>query len=503
MNTLGNLPDIKRCRTSLATAGLILVSLAVFLLTPRPAFAAGAGIEVPEPVIPPGVDVFNLNLDQTKAISASKNFEVVGQSYFKGPWLTPAAQASGLGAGLQTPRVHNGVAYLAGYPPSLFGVLVAYVAKPSATSMPVLSFIPCNAGTRCNYLRVNNDKKILIGTHDTSGANPMQPPVGQPVQAGVTFYDVSNPAKPQLLGFYLTRANGGTHGFEIDDRYVYACATTPQSKPGSTHELVILDYSDPRNPTLASTLHIQGQHVGETYEPQNQLKPDGTPQIIMCHEINLHNNRLYISWRDAGMIIVDVTDRTHPAIISELDYVPPYNGGHSPGGAAHTSAPVIVAADQHPKLVVQTDEIFDCPPGFGRIIDISALVNPQIISNYRLPFIDDNYDFNTGQFVCRAGQQSIHQPWFDYRSPSLFYQSWYDQGVRAWDISNPFAPVEVGYYLSPRYQQPPGVIGRQTRETYQDPDTGLIYMTDGNGGGLTILRWTGPIPAHPPISGAR
>ena len=71
-----------------------------------------------------------------------------------------------------------------------------------------------------------------------------------------------------------------------------------------------------------------------------------------------------------------------------------------------------------------------------------------------------------------------------------------------WDISNPFLPRETGYYISPNYQ-PPGGAGRQTRETYQDPDTGLIYMSDGNGGGLTVLRWMGRIPENPPIPGAR
>src|SRR5262249_56705498 len=89
-----------------------------------------------------------------------------------------------------------------------------------------------------------------------------------------------------------------------------------------------------------------------------------------------------------------------------------------------------------------------------------------------------------------------------FRSPSLFYQAWYDQGVRVWDISNPFLPREVGYYLSPRYE-PQGIVGRHTREAFQDPRTGLIYVTDGNGGGLTVLRWTGPIPANPPPPGAR
>jgi hypothetical protein len=38
---------------------------------------------------------------------------------------------------------------------------------------------------------------------------------------------------------------------------------------------------------------------------------------------------------------------------------------------------------------------------------------------------------------------------------------------------------------------------RKKREVFQDPANGLIYMTDGNGGGLTVFRWTGPIPRPP------
>ncbi|MGE5141450.1 MAG: LVIVD repeat-containing protein, partial [Rudaea sp.] len=473
----------------------------VLSLAPIPASAQGAGVEVREAPVPPGVDVFNLNLGQTIAFSRSKNFQVVGHSYFKGPWLTPFAQAQGLGAGFNTPRVHNGIAYLAGYnsPPTLFGVLIADVSNPE--NMQALSFIPCNPGTRCPYVRLNTNRHILVGTQDMSAQNPNQP--AGPAQAGVSFYDVSDPRNPQALGFFLTRLNGEAHGFEIDDQFVYACASTNDSKTGVTggnQELVIINYSNPSNPTLASTLHIQGQHVGETFEPNDLLNPDGTSQKIWCHEISLHKNRLYIAWRDAGMVIVDVSDPYNPSIISQLDYVPPFNGGSL--GAAHSSVPVVADPTQHPTLVVQTDEIFDCPPGFGRIIDISDLSNPQVISSYRLPHVDDNFDFDTGKFVCPPGQQSIHLPWFDYRSPSLFYQAWYDQGLRVWDISNPFLPREVGYYLSPRYAAP-GRVDRHTREAYQDPDTGLIYLTDGNGGGLTVLRWTGPIPPKPPLPGAR
>jgi hypothetical protein len=83
----------------------------------------GGGAAIPEPVLPPGVDVFNLTLEETKLYSRSLNFEVVGHSYFKGPWLTPFAKEHGLGAGFNGVRVYDGIAYLGGYngPPTVFG----------------------------------------------------------------------------------------------------------------------------------------------------------------------------------------------------------------------------------------------------------------------------------------------------------------------------------------------------------------------------------------------
>jgi hypothetical protein len=95
---------------------------------------------------------------------------------------------------------------------------------------------------------------------------------------------------------------------------------------------------------------------------------------------------------------------------------------------------------------------------------------------------------------------------FDHRvkAGNLFYQAWYNQGLRAIDISNPFRPREVGYYISPDFSiNVRGQKGRHTREPYPDWDSDLIYVTDGNGGGLTVLRYTAPLPAKPPIPGVR
>ena len=93
----------------------------------------------------------------------------------------------------------------------------------------------------------------------------------------------------------------------------------------------------------------------------------------------------------------------------------------------------------------------------------------------------------------------------DYRSLSLVYVNWYDEGVRVLDISNPSAPRFVGHFLSPRFAAP-GREDRHTREVWQDPDSNLIYVTDGNGGGLTVVRYRpSPDPARSdrPIAAAR
>src|SRR5262249_62212434 len=108
-----------------------------------------------------------------------------------------------------------------------------------------------------------------------------------------------------------------------------------------------------------------------------------------------------------------------------------------------------------------------------------------------------------GSSARPRGHQPPPLPYFEPRSHgSLFYQAWYAQGLRAFDISNPFSPREVGYFISPDTSVPKQV-GRHTREAYVDPKTNLIYVTDGNGGGGAVLRYTGPHPPPAPQPGAR
>jgi LVIVD repeat len=500
---------------------------------PEPNNGFGGGAYVQEPDLPASLNVFNLTLDQTRDYSKRYHYEVVGHTYFHGfeKYMTPAAIAAGQGAGFNTPRVYDGIGYFGGA--GFYAVIIADVKDPE--HIVPLSAIPCDPGTRCLYIRVDPVHHIMVIPMDatTGGANnPIQPPGGCTLSgtgpgvvcaqavSGVAFYDVSNPRKPVRLSFYATgnwspsgpvagaQTARATHGLDLDGRYAYVCLETALNKlpeNGLDMSEMTFDYSNPANPTIVSTWHVTGQYTGETYAPNNQLNPDGTPQLPYCHELNYYQNHLYAAWRDAGMMIFDVTNRSNPQQIFDYDYVPPYNGGSL--GASHTFMPVGMeewetqpANPTHPTIAINTDENFGCPPGFGRVIDISDLSNGQILSTYRIPISNDNYDRSTELFTCLSGQQTSHHPWFDGRSASLFHQAWYRHGVRAWNIQNPYTPQEVGYYLSPPYA---GANGRTTREVFQDTKTKLIWITDGAGGGVTALRYTGPIPPSPPLPGAR
>src|SRR6516164_10841277 len=175
-------------------------------------------------VPPAGADMFQLNdLEAFRRYSRVKNFEIVGHSYLRGPWVNPAFAYVGMA--MNTMRVCDSkVAYLAGYNPIVFGVLIVDVSNPA--DMKPLSFIPAHPGMKTTYLRVSCARQILA--FDQSGeqpnnltgvravsSNPSKPKPGEPLMSGVSFYEVSDPSNPKLLGEWHNEG-GLTHGMEMD-----------------------------------------------------------------------------------------------------------------------------------------------------------------------------------------------------------------------------------------------------------------------------------------------
>ena len=91
----------------------------------------------------------------------------------------------------------------------------------------------------------------------------------------------------------------------------------------------------------------------------------------------------------------------------------------------------------------------------------------------------------------RFGAHNLHenQPVpTSWRSDDIVVGTFFNAGVRAYDVSNPYQPQEVAYFVpgAPKLS-PAGAI--QLNDVYVD-DRGLVFTVDRFAGGLYILEMT-------------
>ena len=150
-------------------------------------------------------------------------------------------------------------------------------------------------------------------------------------------------------------------------------------------------------------------------------------------------------------------------------------------------------------LVVTADEWFSCPSGYLRIWDVRDPTNPLQISTFQLPVSKNCPEPVPGVIHTAHG---IAEPkvmeWQDW-PPNLIFMTWSNQGVRVIDISDPYIPVEAGYFELPPWPGSETVKGDTppsgaASDLTVDWPKKLVYVTDRTdhgGGGLYILKWTG------------
>jgi hypothetical protein len=291
-----------------------------------------------------------------------------------------------------------------------------------------------------------------------------------PNEAGIRIYTISNPTEPREVGYMRIAGKGVHRMWFADGKYAHVGAMMPGIKERA---YLIADLSDPSNPKQAGLWWIPGTKEGE------ETPPDWVPfpgEHFHVHGIIPHGHRAYAALVDAGMAIIDISDVGKPKTISRLDWSPPY------GGYAHTTLPL-----PGRKLVVAVDESvkYDCQEGEKRVwlIDIREERNPVMISTCPVP---------EGDFCKRGlrfGPHNVHEnrPG-SFQSEKLIFVTYYNAGLRIFDIGNQYRPEEVGYFIPP---PPEGQKAPMFNDLYVDVD-GLIYVTDRIKGGLYILEYTGP-----------
>jgi hypothetical protein len=313
---------------------------------------------------------------------------------------------------------------------------------------------------------------------------------------GLMLWDVTNPATPVQIGYLNTECcTRGVHEFEVehrsDIRRTYAYATVPTSRyPDTTTpsgyrdadgegDFRLIDITDPAHPVQVADWGIQ-DIGGPFYAGQGC---DADANYGHGAEPSEDGKLVFVSYWDSGFIALDVTDPTQPVFKGRTVY--PTNAD----GDAHSAS-----YDDARKLLFTADEDFcktsgpATEKGYGylRVYDYANLAAPVQIGTYRTPN-------SLGADSQSAGDYVIHNPLV---VGADVYLSWYSDGIRVLDASDPRAPREVAFFVPPSANNPVkpsqrGVLSNapQVWGVAYDEATGLIYASDMNSG-LWILRRT-------------
>jgi hypothetical protein len=389
----------------------------------------------------------------------------------------------GRGDGVQV-MVHRGYAYIGhGFSNGITTVDVRDAKNPR-----VVDFIACPPGTRAFHLQTHDDLLLAVNAPSVWTMQEFQNEKayfgGSPADklkdksrftAGIRVYDISKPDKPAEIGFMPVDGLGPHRIWYTGGRYAYASIHFADF---TDHILAVIDMSDPRKPQVAGRFWLPGMR-----RAGGEMPTWREGKRYSLHHALVAGNLAYGAWRDGGLTVLDIADPQNPKLLAYRNMDPPFGGGtHSP----------LPLPDRNLLVLGEEPTSANCNEGLRYIwmFDVREPANPVSIATFPQPSEAD-YCAKGGSF----GPHNLHEnrPGA-FQSSSLIFATYYNAGVRAYDIANPFQPREVGYYVPPnptRMMDPrpnrPQVI--QSCDCYVDGN-GLMYLTDPNAG-LNILQFEG------------
>jgi hypothetical protein len=396
------------------------------------------------------------------------------------------------------------------------GRWIAYVGLHGGSAVNPLTGAVENNGTL--IIDVTNPKRPVLlrhipgpsGAGEAGGAqvvricNGADLPGGNPSRVymlrtfgdiGQEVWNVANPSNPTLVATVQSGLDG-THKnwWECDTGIAYLVSGVPGWR--TTRMTSIWNLSIPESPVHIRDYGLVGQEPGST----------GPVPTSLHGPISL-GQRVYFGHGTSSNGIVQIVDRTklltgppEPTpenlrfpVISQVD-LSPLNG-------AHTTFPVlgVPVPDLGPFpngatrdiLVVVNEATGNSCSGSHQMVyfmDVTREDKPQIISNYHVPDPEGEFCSRGGRFGAHSSNENMTPIYYG----RIVFVSYFNAGVRAIDMRNPFKPVELGFYIPSTNRNAIPVGGRiviQTNNVEVD-NRGYIYAVDRAGNGLHILELT-------------
>jgi hypothetical protein len=355
--------------------------------------------------------------------------------------LVGHSDLGGCGDGMQVLR-HGDALYVGHFGISGMGTSILDVADP--TRPRLVDQWPSPPGSHTHKVQVADDL-LLVNQEQFRG--------GDPFTAGMLVFDVSDPLAPRPIGHFDSGGAGVHRIVWTGGRYAHA-SVTPD---GFTDRIwIVIDMCDPERPVEAARYVLD--------EPE----PEGSRYA--AHHALVDGDVAYLGYCDAGMVVLDVADFSQPREIARLAW--------EPGGETHTCLPLPGRS-----LVVATDEQLEDGPGaparLVHVIDVADPSRPRVVGACPEP----EGDFRDRPL--RFGPHNLHENRDgSYRSERVVFVTYFNAGVRVYDLEDPEQPVEVAHWLP---ESPTGQAVPQVNDIYVE-ESGLVWATDRIGGGVYALE---------------
>ena len=382
-----------------------------------------------------------------------------------------------------------------GYVGHMFSKGFSVIDVRDPRSPRAVNYIAAPAGTWNIHLQTHDDLLLVIHAKDMFAAAEFadehayyRGQVGQVVgtaqapknaardwSAGLAVYDISQPAAPRRIGFMPVEGGGIHRVWYTGGRWAYVSVLLD----GFTDYIFMtVDMTDPAKPREAGRYWLPGMNQAKGERP---TWPAASRYGL--HHAIVHGDTAYGAWRDAGLVMIDVADRTAPKLITHRNWSPPFGGG------THNCLPL----PDRGLLVVLDEAVLDRQEDGLKLIwifDIRAPANPVGIATFPTP-AEADYVAKGGHF----GPHNIHEnrPG-SFVSSDLIFATYQNAGIRVFDIRDQFRPLEVGALVPP---QPSRMVDHrpnrarvvQSTDVFVDRN-GIVYCTDYNAG-LTIMEFLG------------
>lgn len=358
-----------------------------------------------------------------------------------------SSDLGGFGDGMQVMRERDAL-YVGHFGPSGMGTTILDVSDP--TEPMIVRQLRAPEGAHTHKVQIAD--RLLLVNHEAFRG-------GRPERVGMAIHEISDPFHPTEIGFWDS-GGLGVHRIVFEGgNYAYVSATPP----GFTDRIwVVVDLTDPESPVERARWWWPGMREGET-----RTWPDGEARSV--HHAMVNGDRAYLGFWDSGMVILDIGDLDDIGTVSHLTW--------DEGGHTHTCLP-LPGRD----LVVVSDEAITerCagPAHMVRVVDISDEHQPEVVSICPVP------DGDFCERGLRFGAHCLHEnrPG-SYRSSELIFATYFNAGLRVFDVANPMRPTEIAHWIP---ECPPGQEAIQINDVWVGEDQ-LVYVTDRVTGGVYIL----------------